>query len=723
LKKFLLQSFVAVVLAFICLICWSSISNKSMAAYCTSCATFAENWDWIGIGAVRLNTGNSDSASENCASYTSFNFTYLDPGSTYTLYTTIWAFPSCIGEGCGNPIVWGGVVVWIDFNRDEDFTDPGEIIFQETDRYGWNSSSFPRTKIFTVPMGASLGPTRMRISAKYLSATNSYQDNPLWPPPTSCEWYTYGEVQDYTVRIGPAPNISVALSASPMSGSAPLTGVDLIGDVTGTATGNIRYRFDCNNDGVWESDNTVTSDSYAKTDLCSYTTTGIYTAKVEATREGLVATNTTTITVNSLPQYNVYGWAWSDNVGHISFNCNNDYNGNNTMGPAYMSELENRCGTSNYGVDIDLDTGIFSGYAWSDNVGWISFNQSDLVGCPESPCQAHMSTSTGEVFGWGKAINSISQNYGWISLNGSDYQVNIGLSTGEFHNYAYGGGPSNEAVIGWTSFNCQEGGANQSNICGTSNYLVWTDPIIVNNPPTVGPTDTAGPSQEDLCNNRGRYFLGWIFQDTDSGAYENTYELKLTNTGTGVSGTYSPGPQLPRLIENGGRQTLGVLVGTNENLSSIPITVKYGQTYIWEVRVQDDGELWSSWKSGPGSFTVPLNYPEVGFSFSPLRPKIGDEMTFQDTSTDHSDGYPIQRYLWDFGDSTTATTQNATHTYNEVYPRTVTHTIYFDTINSRSCSTSTTFNVRPGQPEYIEVIPRTGANIFNALKKWLLGIF
>jgi len=419
--------------------------------------------------------------------------------------------------------------------------------------------------------------------------------------------------------------------------------------------------------------------------------------------------------------YNTHGWAWSDNVGHISFNCNNDYNGNNTMGPAYMSELENRCSTSCYGVNVSTSTEIVSGYAWSDNIGWISFNQSDLVGCPSGICNAKVDILTGKVSGWGKAINSTNQNYGWISLNGSDYQVNIGLSTGEFHNYAYGGGPVSEAVVGWTSFNCQEGGANQSNICGTSNYLVWTDPIIVNNPPTIGATDTAGPSEEDLCKNIAGYILGWTFQDSDVGAYENTYELKLTNTGTGTSGTYSPGSQLPHLIENGGHQTLGVPVGTNENLSSIPITVKYGQTYIWEVRVQDDGGLWSAWKSGPGSFTIPLNYPEVGFSFSPLRPKIGDEMTFQDTSTDHADGYPIQGYLWNFGDSTTAITENATHTYSEVSPRIVTHVINFN--GTKNCSTSTTFNVRPGQGEYIEVIPRTGANIFNVLKKWLLGIF
>jgi len=48
---------------------------------------------------------------------------------------------------------------------------------------------------------------------------------------------------------------------------------------------------------------------------------------------------------------NVSGWAWSENIGWISFN--------NTTGG----------GTTNYGVDIDSSTGIFSGDAWSEHIG------------------------------------------------------------------------------------------------------------------------------------------------------------------------------------------------------------------------------------------------------------------------------------------------------------------------------------------------------------------
>lgn len=52
---------------------------------------------------------------------------------------------------------------------------------------------------------------------------------------------------------------------------------------------------------------------------------------------------------------NVSGYAWSENIGWISFNSTSSGGG------------------IDYGVDVDISTGDFSGYAWSENIGWISF--------------------------------------------------------------------------------------------------------------------------------------------------------------------------------------------------------------------------------------------------------------------------------------------------------------------------------------------------------------
>ncbi|MBI4779525.1 hypothetical protein HY797_03695, partial [Candidatus Falkowbacteria bacterium] len=106
-------------------------------------------------------------------------------------------------------------------------------------------------------------------------------------------------------------------------------------------------------------------------------------------------------TISASASNNVSGWAWSSNIGWISFNCTND-------SPA--------CVNSNYGVDIDLTTGNFSGYAWSSSVGWIDF--SPVGPYPEAPLNsAHYDSSTGNITGWAKIL-SMGAN-GWLKMSGA----------------------------------------------------------------------------------------------------------------------------------------------------------------------------------------------------------------------------------------------------------------------------------------------------------------
>ena len=79
--------------------------------------------------------------------------------------------------------------IWIDFNADGDFIDAGELVFSANNKKGIVSGSM------VIPSTAS-GQTRMRVSMKYGGA------------PTSCEVFTYGEVEDYTVSFGNAPAIT-----------------------------------------------------------------------------------------------------------------------------------------------------------------------------------------------------------------------------------------------------------------------------------------------------------------------------------------------------------------------------------------------------------------------------------------------------------------------------------------------------------------------------------
>jgi hypothetical protein len=71
---------------------------------------------------------------------------------------------------------------------------------------------------------------------------------------------------------------------------------------------------------------------------------------------------------------NIRGWLWSENAGWISVNCYNDYN--------HDGKFENCCPSgsdcphesagSNYGLNLNSDYSL-SGYAWSENAGWLCF--------------------------------------------------------------------------------------------------------------------------------------------------------------------------------------------------------------------------------------------------------------------------------------------------------------------------------------------------------------
>lgn len=136
-------------------------------------------------------------------------------------------------------------------------------------------------------------------------------------------------------------------------------------------------------------------------------------------------------------------WAWNDVVGWIEFNTvagDVDVTDQKLNGYASSSVGEialdcettpngNICSTSSF--KVSNSNGTLSGWAWNDNIGWISFNCNDLSS--SSPCVT------------------------------SNYSVSINTSTGDFSGWAW------NDVVGWISFSCSNTGT-----CGTSNYYVNT---------------------------------------------------------------------------------------------------------------------------------------------------------------------------------------------------------------------------------------------------------
>ncbi len=124
------------------------------------------------------------------------------------------------------------------------------------------------------------------------------------------------------------------------------------------------------------------------------------------------------------------GYAWSDNIGWVSMSCK-------TGGPTG----NDICASNNYGVTVSTTTGNISGYAWSDHVGWISFNSADVSGCPVSPCAPKLTTVG--LSGFAKALSGgTAESGGWdgyIDLS-SVNRVSETLLSG----YAWG-----SDVVGW----------------------------------------------------------------------------------------------------------------------------------------------------------------------------------------------------------------------------------------------------------------------------------
>lgn len=135
---------------------------------------------------------------------------------------------------------------------------------------------------------------------------------------------------------------------------------------------------------------------------------------------------------------NMVGYAWSSNIGWVSFNCTNT----------------GTCGTSPYGVTIVSSMGMsdIAGYAWSSNIGWLDFSGSGScspscpVGAGTSSVYAQINHATNQLSGWARFFANGGGWDGWVSLSGTGYGVT--RSVCNLTGYAWGGD-----VVGWISFN------------------------------------------------------------------------------------------------------------------------------------------------------------------------------------------------------------------------------------------------------------------------------
>jgi len=351
---------------------------------------------------------------------------------------------------------------------------------------------------------------------------------------------------------------------------------------------------------------------------------------------------------------NTSGYAWSENIGWISFN--------NTTG-----------GGSNYGVNIDSNTGDLSGYAWSENIGWISFNRSETGNPPENPFQsgtpiAKYDKNSNEITGWMRVLASGGGWDGWIKF----YNTTID-NNGDWHGWAW-----SDIVVGWVSFN----GADPST---SGNYKVSSIGVVNQSPIASNLSIIKG----NYCTNPSHFF-SWTYSDFD-GDSESKYEFQVDNNSDFSSLVVN------RTINNPTTNNQIVLV----SVSPAADKIVYNTTYYWRVNVYDSNGAESGWVTGSSFTTEKHQYPLVNFDWLPSNPSQGEDVLFTDQSTVYG-GSSKSAWSWIFTDGNPASSsqQNPTTQFNFTEDKQV--TLQVTDSDNYSCSISKTVNVQSELPGWQE---------------------
>lgn len=234
-----------------------------------------------------------------------------------------------------------------------------------------------------------------------------------------------------------------------------------------TSTGEFPFSIMC-----YFADENLQSNTTSTVGASCTTTNSIQTKCERICLPGFYFSSNPNGTGGSCKRPNVFGWAWSSNVGWIKMN-NCDAN---TDGTAKIDT----CSGPDYGMNIDdnvssaIEPRKLSGYAWNNRIGWIKFGNSlgvaPVVGGVQSVSSMTLNNASdnavGTFSGWarkvvGSACSETPSLYcsffdGWLSFAGANYLsgntngtggVTYDKSTGRIVGSAWGG-----PVLGWVKF-------------------------------------------------------------------------------------------------------------------------------------------------------------------------------------------------------------------------------------------------------------------------------
>ena len=359
------------------------------------------------------------------------------------------------------------------------------------------------------------------------------------------------------------------------------------------------------------------------------------------------------------------GWAWSSTIGWVSLDSTNpELSGVTPAGSPYgvnisMTNL-NSINTPAGGV-----IGTLSGYAWSPNIGWISFDPADITStnCPTgSACTPTVNLTTGAISGWARALaGSGTMGWdGWIELAGTNHVTNgaaasrgvtFSSTTNTFSGYAWG-----STNVGWLSFanatcpgcyvpltvvnpsagaitiTSSPAGISCSSGSCTGNFLINTK---VNLTATQSPNYTlqSWGSSADPCYSAGTNSCNIVVlqPDTVTPSLQANLQLTISKSGTGTgslvtqlvsgpasspvitcgvacttpqSALYTPGTSLlvvPTAAPGSSFRTFTATLGCSGGQAGCPVNMSVAQTVTAQF---DLNGLLTVAKSGTGTGTV-----------------------------------------------------------------------------------------------------------------------
>ncbi len=344
------------------------VNVTTLAGGVTYCASKGNSIADEQIGRVQIGTINNPSSGGNGYSDFTALSTNVTIGSAYTITITPSWTSTVYNEGYS---------VWVDYNNDGDFVDAGEQVYTRT-----ATTATPISGSFTIPATASQGSTRMRVSMKYNAI------------PTSCETFSYGEVEDYTLNI----------QAAAPDTQAPTAPTNLTASGTTSTSTNLSWTASTDNVGVPGYDvyqgatlkATVTTTTYAVTGLTPST---VYTFSVKAKdAAGNNSASSNVVNVTTLANTPTYcasqGNIVTDElIGRVQFGTINNASTGGTGYTNFTAISTNVIRGSAYTLTI---TPTWTGTVYPEGYSaWIDYNQDgDFVDAGEQIFTRAATTTT-----------------------------------------------------------------------------------------------------------------------------------------------------------------------------------------------------------------------------------------------------------------------------------------------------------------------------------------